>query len=355
MKKFIMFKALGIIFLFLLTEKVSAQGNVGIGTNTPHNSALLDLTATDKGLLAPRLTSAQRNAIGSPATGLIVYDTNLNQFWYFNGTAWTPVIGSTGPVGPTGPTGPQGIQGVTGPTGPAGNSTDIMPQTISVCSNVIISINGYSDVVNILSCGASYFAINPIDEIFQARNLSLDFIGANEVNSIVMLGNYIYVLGTENSTNPDTKAVYRYSKSNLSTGGTLMTFSGTQQLINTNSRVLMTSDGTYFYFSFNAGNSTNSYVISKYSLVGTTLTYISSISYGLNPIQDFAVLANGKIYAHGYLTNNTNLYEFDPGGTLLNTHSYAVSAATQIQNVNNNIYFTGLETYIGIISKTFFH
>ncbi|MDW7997063.1 MAG: hypothetical protein RMJ46_05220, partial [Bacteroidota bacterium] len=66
---------------------VIAQQNVGIGTNAPHSSALLDLESTTQGLLVPRMTQAQRNAIASPATGLIIYQTDNNPgFYYHNGT-----------------------------------------------------------------------------------------------------------------------------------------------------------------------------------------------------------------------------------------------------------------------------
>ncbi len=68
-------------------------GKVGIGTASPNASALLDLTATDKGILVPRMTTAQRTAIASPATGLLVYDTDTNAFWFYNGTTWTTIGG----------------------------------------------------------------------------------------------------------------------------------------------------------------------------------------------------------------------------------------------------------------------
>jgi hypothetical protein len=57
-------------------------------------SALLDMTSTTKGLLIPRMTTAQRTAIVSPSTGLMVYDTNLVGFWFYNGTAWSNVNGN---------------------------------------------------------------------------------------------------------------------------------------------------------------------------------------------------------------------------------------------------------------------
>ncbi len=51
----------------------------------------MQVDSTTKGFLPPRMTTTQRNAISSPATGLMVYDTNLNQPFFYNGTAWCPV------------------------------------------------------------------------------------------------------------------------------------------------------------------------------------------------------------------------------------------------------------------------
>jgi len=59
-----------------LAFSYTALAQVGIGTITPDASSILDLTSTSKGLLAPRMTSAQRTAIASPATGLLVYQTD---------------------------------------------------------------------------------------------------------------------------------------------------------------------------------------------------------------------------------------------------------------------------------------
>ena len=69
--------------------------STGIGTTTPNASAMLDVQSTTKGLLMPRMTMAQRNAIGTPATGLMVYQTdNTPGFYFYNGTGWVQV--STG-------------------------------------------------------------------------------------------------------------------------------------------------------------------------------------------------------------------------------------------------------------------
>src|SRR4030095_304752 len=75
-----------ILFIHLETR---AQNSVGIGTLSPHPSAKLEVNATDQGMLVPRLTTVQRTGIITPATGLLVFDTNTNSFWFYNGSAWT--------------------------------------------------------------------------------------------------------------------------------------------------------------------------------------------------------------------------------------------------------------------------
>ncbi|NDE10173.1 MAG: hypothetical protein EBZ95_06380 [Chitinophagia bacterium] len=84
---------LGFIFC-KITIGLNAQ--TGIGTTTPHASAKLDVTSSDKGFLPTRMTSAQRTAISSPAAGLMVYQTDgTSGLYYYNGTAWIYIINST--------------------------------------------------------------------------------------------------------------------------------------------------------------------------------------------------------------------------------------------------------------------
>jgi len=82
-----------IALLTLLLAGASAKAqNVGVGTATPNASAALDVVSTSKGLLTPRLTQAQIQAIVGPATGLLVYQTNGAQpgFYYNAGTGVVP-------------------------------------------------------------------------------------------------------------------------------------------------------------------------------------------------------------------------------------------------------------------------
>jgi hypothetical protein len=63
-------------------------GSVGVGTSSPSASALLDITSTTQGFLPPRMTTTQRNAIASPATGLMIYNSTDNLVQAYNGTSW---------------------------------------------------------------------------------------------------------------------------------------------------------------------------------------------------------------------------------------------------------------------------
>jgi hypothetical protein len=78
--------AASVIFAFALKAQTN---NVGIGTNTPNNSSILDLTSTTRGFLAPRMTGAERIAIATPAQGLLVYQTDApSGFYFYNGAVW---------------------------------------------------------------------------------------------------------------------------------------------------------------------------------------------------------------------------------------------------------------------------
>ena len=72
----------------LLTLKAQNVAITDDAAYTAHPSAMLDVKSTNKGLLIPRMTTAQRNAISSPAAGLVVYDTNLGAIYYYDGLAW---------------------------------------------------------------------------------------------------------------------------------------------------------------------------------------------------------------------------------------------------------------------------
>lgn len=74
--------SLKLFFIFFAILKINAQ--VGIGTVTPHSSSALDVTATNAGFLAPRLTSIERDAIVSPSQGLIIFNIDTQCLEIYN-------------------------------------------------------------------------------------------------------------------------------------------------------------------------------------------------------------------------------------------------------------------------------
>lgn len=91
-----------IIALLLLFSINFSIAQVGINTPTPDASAALDVQSTTQGMLIPRMTESQRDLIASPATGLLVYQTDGTAgFYFFDGTAWTSLNGGGGTTGGT--------------------------------------------------------------------------------------------------------------------------------------------------------------------------------------------------------------------------------------------------------------
>ena len=78
-----------ILFCFLTAINFNVLAQIGINaTNTPPaTNAMLDISSTTKGLLIPRMTTAQRNALAT-SDGLTVYDTDTKSYWFFNNTSW---------------------------------------------------------------------------------------------------------------------------------------------------------------------------------------------------------------------------------------------------------------------------
>jgi hypothetical protein len=95
MKAFLLSVILTVVTVF------NASAQVGIGTTNPSTSSMLDVFSTNRGLLVPRMTAAQKAGITSPATGLLIYQTDGAPGLYYNvGTpaapSWTFTGSTTG-------------------------------------------------------------------------------------------------------------------------------------------------------------------------------------------------------------------------------------------------------------------
>ncbi|MBI4647240.1 MAG: hypothetical protein HY738_11800, partial [Bacteroidia bacterium] len=91
MKRFYFLLLVLLWFIISQLQMVSKAQNIAITDDdgyTAHPSAMLDVYALDKGVLIPRLTTVQRTSIASPATGLLVFDSDAGGFYFYTGTAW---------------------------------------------------------------------------------------------------------------------------------------------------------------------------------------------------------------------------------------------------------------------------
>lgn len=90
-----------LLILVCCTPLASLAQNVGVNATggAPDPSAMLDVTSTNSGFLAPRMTTVQRNAIAAPANGLMVYDTNFGCYYVYstNTTSWNSLCDLKGP------------------------------------------------------------------------------------------------------------------------------------------------------------------------------------------------------------------------------------------------------------------
>jgi hypothetical protein len=94
-------KLLTITFsIFFAYIAIDAQSvSVNTDGSTADASSILDIKSTTKGMLVPRMTTAQRTTIIAPAIGLLVYDTDVKSFWYYNGSTWTNITGGGSSAG----------------------------------------------------------------------------------------------------------------------------------------------------------------------------------------------------------------------------------------------------------------
>src|SRR5256885_976471 len=148
MKNFILlFIATAALTSNLFSQNIfPSSGAAGIGTTTPNASSLLEIKSNSKGLLISRMTQSQRNNIVSPATGLLIYQTDhTSGFYYYNGTAWTAVTQKSKGWSLTGNAG----------TNPSTNflgTTDAQPLVIKVNNQ----LSGYLDYNSSNSTGFGY-------------------------------------------------------------------------------------------------------------------------------------------------------------------------------------------------------
>ena len=165
--------------VFVVSAVVSIEGRAqGVAINTDgsaaNSSAILDVKSTSQGMLIPCMTTAQRDAIATacsctPATGLIIYNTDCQAINYFNGAAWI-TLGNTGSVATPG--------AITGSTTPCQNATGV-PYSITA----VTGATGYNWTVPSGATIATGQGTNSITVNFDATNGSVCVTAYNACGS----------------------------------------------------------------------------------------------------------------------------------------------------------------------------
>lgn len=142
-------------FILVLFIRTSLLAQVGIGTTSPDASAILQIDNTNKGVLVPRMTQLQKDAIVTPSSGLLIFQTDTTSgFYYYNGSDWVTFGGGSG----------WGLSGDLGTT-PATNllgTTDV--QDLSMVTNNSEAIRVTSDKkvgINTSVPSASFDVVGP--------------------------------------------------------------------------------------------------------------------------------------------------------------------------------------------------
>lgn len=129
---------------------------------------------------------------------------------------------------------------------------------------------------------------------YQKATITDTFANADKIWGIIKQGDYVYVLCVDENTAPDTWQVIRYDAATLA-NPTTMTFD-TNGLNTSNDNIRFATDGTYFYFNFDAGNSSNGWELAYFLVSGTQFIYQDTLTVGsalLGFGNSFAVTSTG--------------------------------------------------------------
>lgn len=93
--KFILKAAFAIALFLIFYSNLFSQVGISTTSITPNSSSILELRSTTLGFLPPRMTTTERDAISTPATGLVIYNTSTDLLNYYDGSAWQAPAGGT--------------------------------------------------------------------------------------------------------------------------------------------------------------------------------------------------------------------------------------------------------------------
>ncbi|HEX2629030.1 MAG TPA: hypothetical protein VHM26_08465 [Chitinophagaceae bacterium] len=231
-------KKIVIVSICLLQTLITFSQAVAVNAtgSSPDASSILDVSSNTKGMLLPRMTQAQRNAIASPANGLFIYQTDGTIGLYCN--TGTPAVPNWQMLGAQGP---QGIQGIQGVQGPAGTSTateyayifNTSAQFVTVGNPITFDTNGQLSSGITHNAGSSFIFVNV------AGRYRVDFsVSANLVNQISVYVNGVSSAGSKYGTNTANAQNSGFVLLNLNAGDVVqLNCAGSPASINLNANI----------------------------------------------------------------------------------------------------------------------
>ncbi|MBS1607429.1 MAG: tail fiber domain-containing protein [Bacteroidetes bacterium] len=165
-------------------NSASDNAHVGIGTTNPDGSSLLDMTSVEKGLLIPRMTQAQRDAIASPANGLLLYQIDATPgFYFYNGSSWSTVGGAS-----------NNVWSLSGNTGTSSNSNfigtlDNQPLVFKVNNQLAGKLSNPNTSYGIGSMALTTTGLNNTAFGFSALNSNIEGEKNTAIGSMALYGN----------------------------------------------------------------------------------------------------------------------------------------------------------------------
>ncbi len=241
-------------FLCIASFGVYGQNSVGINTSTPNSRAVLELVSpnNNQGFLVPRLTTAQRNAMTSAMTGtdrgMMVYDTDLNQFWHWNGSIWKAGLGVLGETAAGGD-----LQGIF-PNPTIRDNAVGGPELTDVATNVgtfgaandstvlEVTVDADGRVTSVTEKGVKVGTLNILDASILNQDIALSTITISRLNAE---GNTDKVLATDPSGIPYWEDQSAFTSSALAEGSVFIgSASGVAEGLPVGGDLTVTNTGT---------------------------------------------------------------------------------------------------------------
>ena len=235
--------------------------------------------------------------------------------------------------------------------GSGGGSVGGKPMTFSITpaspnSSVLPQRMGYIDKEAQVYSSGTTLTVQDAKGNTQSRTITSDWATADIVQEgHVIIGLYVYVLLVDTGTGA--QKMFRYQLIDLSLGGVEMTVVG--QAFATTAGFTMTSNGKDIFFSNQAGGSSSKNIVSKYSISGTTITFVGNTTCGSTSaiFSAFAVDSSENYIG----TDNGIIYVYDSAGSLTYTSGQTFTTLRGLLNWTNTIY--GNSSALGATSSLY--